>query len=73
MRVVIAIAFLVVTTSYASAQQQALAPGAANQAMKLQLGELIFNNTLLVVEVRRLTEENEKLKAAAAAEAAKKD
>lgn len=53
--------------SVAMAQQ----PSPLDQAMKAQLGELTFNNTILITEMKRLSEENAKLKAEL--EAAKKE
>lgn len=42
--------------------QQPQQPSSIDQAFKGQLGELLFNNTIMTAELKRLTEENTKLK-----------
>lgn len=37
-------------------------PTLIDQALKSQLGDLLFNNTIMNAELKRLTEENAKLK-----------
>lgn len=49
----------VLATQVYSQQQQ---PSSIDQAFKGQLGELLFNNTIMTAELKRLTEENTKLK-----------
>ena len=59
MRIKALILLLLISSAWAQAQQ----PNPIDQALKAQMGELAFNNTIMVTELKRLTEENTKLKA----------
>lgn len=60
MRIAIASVILILVWASAFAQQQ---PSPIDQAIKSQLGDLIFNNTIMATEIKRLMEENTKMKA----------
>lgn len=57
----IKIAFLALLLATSALAQQP-APNPLEQALKAQLGEYVFNNTILLTENKRLNEENTKLK-----------